>query len=67
MSRDMTDDELRATYAWLKKTGKSRYDYDEILRLDRQGRLMMSPDVVDASRAAVEDVNSRFGSCIDAF
>lgn len=67
MSRDMTADELRAAYAWLKKNGKSRYDYDEILRLDRQGRLIMSPDAVDASRAAVDDVNSRFGSCIDAF
>ena len=48
MSRTPTPDELRAIYAELKRQGLSRYDYDELVRIDNQGRLLMSCDVADA-------------------
>jgi len=34
MSRTPTPDELRAVYAELKRQGLSRYDYDELVRID---------------------------------
>ena len=34
MSRTPTPDELRAVYAELKRHRLSRYDYDELVRID---------------------------------
>lgn len=50
MSRDMSTDELRAVYKVLKQKGLCRYDYDELVRIDKQGRLLMS--VEDANKVA---------------
>ena len=52
MSRTPTPDELRQVYAELKRQGLSRYDYDELVRIDSQGRLLMTTDVANASKAA---------------
>ena len=60
MSRTPTPDELRQVYAELKRQGLSRYDYDELLRIDSQGRLLMATDVADASKAACQAIRDQF-------
>ena len=60
MSRTPTPDELRQVYAELKRQGLSRYDYDELVRIDSQGRLLMTTDVADASRAACQAIRDQF-------
>lgn len=60
MSRTPTPDELRQVYAQLKRQGLSRYDYDELVRIDKQGRLLMTTEVADASRAASKAIRDTF-------
>ena len=60
MSRTPTPDELRQVYAELKRQGLSRYDYDELVRIDSQGRLLMATDAADASKAACQAIRDQF-------
>lgn len=60
MSRTPTPDELRQVYAELKRQGLSRYDYDELVRIDSQGRLLMTTDVANASKAACQAIKASF-------
>ena len=60
MSRTWTQDELRSAYAYLKKQGLCRYDYDELKRIDSQGRLLMTTDVANASKEACKAIRDQF-------
>ena len=60
MSRDMTEEELRAVYKVLKKKGLCRYDYDELVRIDKQGRLLMSVEDAQKVSPACKAILSTF-------